>query len=55
MESRSEEIGYTSVKIPKALARQIDKVLSHRAYKSRTEFIIDAIRRRLDEIERLRK
>jgi len=42
---------YTSIKIPKVLAKQIDKILPFRAYKSRTEFVIDAIRRRLDEIE----
>jgi len=51
MEYEEEPKGYTSIKIPKALARQIDKILAFRAYKSRTEFVIDAIRRRLDEIE----
>ena len=51
MESEEEYEGYTSVKIPKALAKQIDRILLFRAYKSRTEFVIDAIRRRLDEIE----
>ena len=42
---------YTTIKIPMQLAKQIDAVLDHRAYKSRTEFVLDAIRRRLDEIE----
>ena len=41
---------YTTIKIPKRLAEQIDEILEYRAYKSRTEFTIDAIRRRLDEI-----
>ncbi|MFQ5711363.1 MAG: ribbon-helix-helix domain-containing protein [Candidatus Geothermarchaeales archaeon] len=43
---------YTTVKIPKDIADTIDEVNSRLrlGYRSRTEFILDCIRRRLEEL-----
>ena len=42
--------------IPKILAKQIDKVISYyRMHRSRPDFVIDAVKRRIDEIEKIRK
>ena len=46
--------GYTTVRLPNDLMKEIDEIieLKKRGYKSRSEFIKEAIRRRPDEIER---
>lgn len=45
---------YTSVQIPRKLADSIDKTIeqSGMGYRSRAEFVIDAIRRRIEEMRR---
>jgi len=47
------EKSYSSTKIPIDLTKRIDKIIEekHGGYKSRMEFIKDAIRRRLEQIE----
>ena len=42
---------YTSVKIPKVLAERIKKVCEPLGYRSVSEFILDATRRRLEQFE----
>ncbi len=44
--------GWTYVNLPKELADKIDKLLESRThgYRSRGDFIADAVRRRLDEL-----
>ena len=48
---------YTSVQIPVKLADAIDKTieLSGMGYRSRSEFIMDAIRRRIEEVSQQRR
>ena len=41
--------GYTQVKVPTELVQEIDKRVGTMGYKSRQEFVRDAIRRRLDQ------
>jgi len=41
--------GYTQVKVPTELVEEIDKRVGTMGYKSRQEFVRDAIRRRLDQ------
>ena len=47
-------MSYTTVKIPVELARHIDEEMANSklGYRSRTDFILDAIRRRLENSER---
>jgi hypothetical protein len=44
---------YTTVRLPKELMQEIDDLIKRRVrgYKSRSEFIKEAIRRRLDEVQ----
>jgi metal-responsive CopG/Arc/MetJ family transcriptional regulator len=44
---------YTTVRLPKELILEIDDIIRRRVrgYKSRSEFIKEAIRRRLDEVQ----
>ncbi len=44
---------YTTVRLPKELMLEIDDIIRRRVrgYKSRSEFIKEAIRRRLDEVQ----
>ena len=43
---------YTTVAIPKTLIGVIDeKIVGKQGYRNRSEFIIEAIRRRLDEMD----
>jgi metal-responsive CopG/Arc/MetJ family transcriptional regulator len=49
---------YRTVGIPDELIKEINKELEiskEHGYRTHSEFIIDAIRRRLDEIRKLRK
>ena len=41
---------YATVKIPRALTEKITKVGEQYGYRSISEFVIDAARRRLDEL-----
>ena len=43
---------YLSVRLPKELMTEIDRLVSRKAYgfRSRAEFIADAVRRRLEEV-----
>jgi metal-responsive CopG/Arc/MetJ family transcriptional regulator len=54
-ESKSD--GYTTVRLPNELMGEIDAIirLKKRGYKSRSEFIKEAIRRRLDEVQAISK
>ncbi len=42
--------GYTNISLPKDLAEKIDKIIqkSKKGYKTRSEFVKDAVRRLLD-------
>jgi metal-responsive CopG/Arc/MetJ family transcriptional regulator len=40
---------YTSVKVPKVLAERILKICEKEGYRSVSEFILDATRRRLEK------
>ena len=44
---------YTTVRLPKELISEIDDIIRRRVrgYKSRSEFIKEAVRRRLDEVQ----
>ena len=46
---------YTTVRLPKELMEEIDQIIEHgvRGYKSRAEFIKEAIRKRFEELEAL--
>ncbi len=46
---------YTTVRLPKELMEEIDEIIKQgmRGYKSRAEFIKEAIRRRFEELESL--
>ncbi len=46
--------GYVYVAIPKKLADIIDKAIERLGYRSRNEFVIDAVRKRLEELGLLR-
>ncbi len=48
---------YTTVRLPKELIQEIDDIIKRgfRGYKSRSEFIKEAIRRRLDEMQASRQ
>ena len=51
MEKRGENMNeYVTTKLPKQLMHDIDKVMTKANYTSRMEFIKDAVRRRLEEI-----
>ena len=43
--------GYTSVKVPKVLAEKIQTVAVQEGYRSVSEFLLDAGRRRLEHIQ----
>jgi metal-responsive CopG/Arc/MetJ family transcriptional regulator len=42
---------YTTVSIPLALMSRIDQVLATEGYRNRSDFILESIRRRLDELK----
>ena len=41
---------YTSVQVPKVLAEKIKRKMAGQGYRTVSEFVNDAVRRRLDEI-----
>lgn len=53
----SYQDNYVTVKIPKELGNKIDKLIEilELGYRNRTEFVIDAIRRRVEKINELTK
>jgi metal-responsive CopG/Arc/MetJ family transcriptional regulator len=42
---------YTTVSIPLALMKRIDQLLEKEGYRNRSDFILESIRRRLDELK----
>lgn len=48
----NREKGYTSVSIPRSLAKEIDKLVGLYGYTSRAELVKEAIRRHLEEAKR---
>ena len=47
---------YHNVKIPRVLADEIERVIrQYPGYRSVSEFVIDAIRRRIEEVKRFRE
>ncbi len=48
---------YVGVRLPKELIAEVDRLVNRRAlgFRSRAEFIADAIRRRLEDIVRIEK
>jgi len=48
---------YVNVKVPEELAREIDKLIDKKVlgYRSRAEFIIEAIREKLSSVQRYGK
>lgn len=44
--------GYSVIKIPDELAEEIDKIVGKHGYRSRTEFVKDAVRALLREYAR---
>ena len=43
--------GYTSVKVPRALANRIKEVPPEKGYRNVSEFVLDWTRRGLDQVE----
>jgi metal-responsive CopG/Arc/MetJ family transcriptional regulator len=52
MEKNTNQENYVTLKIPRALADEIDQLIESRTlgYRSRAEMVNDAIRRRLEQI-----
>jgi metal-responsive CopG/Arc/MetJ family transcriptional regulator len=52
MEKNTNQENYVTLKIPKALADEIDKMIESKTlgYRSRAELASDAIRRRLEQL-----
>jgi metal-responsive CopG/Arc/MetJ family transcriptional regulator len=50
----SKSDNYTTVRLPKELIQEIDEIIKRkiRGYRSRSEFIKEAIRKRLDEAQK---
>ena len=46
------ESGYTSVKVPKKLSEKIRLVVDEEGYRSVSEFMLEASRRRLDDFKK---
>ena len=47
--------GYLSVRVPRKLVTEVDRLVDHRVlgFRSRAEFVVDAIRRRLEGVNEL--
>ena len=47
--------GYLSVRVPRKLVTEVDRLVEQRAlgFRSRAEFVVDAIRRRLEGVNEL--
>lgn len=44
---------YTTIKVPKSLMDYVDKkIVGKLGYRNRSEFVIEAIRRRIEEVEK---
>jgi len=52
MKNNSDNENYVTVKVPKALADQIDQMIEQGilGYRSRAEMVNDAIRRRIEQL-----
>jgi len=48
------ERNYTTVSIPLSLIKKIDNILDREGYQNRADFILEAIRNRLAELEKQR-
>ncbi|MCD6240504.1 ribbon-helix-helix protein, CopG family [Candidatus Bathyarchaeota archaeon] len=46
---------YVTIKLPRILIDEIDKILDKKGFKSRAEFIKEAVRLRLEQLEPKRK
>ena len=46
---------YVTIKLPRILVDEIDKILDKKGFKSRAEFIKEAVRLRLEQLEPKRK
>lgn len=51
LDTMAYQSGYTSVKVPKILAEKIQTVAIEEGYRSVSEFILDASRRRLEALK----
>jgi hypothetical protein len=51
MNEFKKKLRYTSVKIPDTLTARIKDVSEQQGYRTVTEFVIDAARRRLEELD----
>jgi metal-responsive CopG/Arc/MetJ family transcriptional regulator len=47
--------GYLSVRVPRKLVVEVDRLVGHKVlgFRSRAEFVVDAIRRRLEGVNEL--
>jgi metal-responsive CopG/Arc/MetJ family transcriptional regulator len=52
MKKNSDNDNYVTIKVPKALADEIDQLIEHgiMGYRSRAEMVNDAIRRRIEQL-----
>jgi len=52
MKNNTNNGGYVTLKIPKALADEIDQIIQSKTlgYRSRAELVTDAIRHRIEEL-----
>ena len=52
-EGETRRMGYTNIPIPTILADSIDEVIrnSNLGYRTKTEFILQAIREKIDKVE----
>lgn len=50
-----KKVKYTLLKLPKDLVDEVDKIVGKHGYRSRTEFVKDAIRSLLREYEKAGK
>jgi metal-responsive CopG/Arc/MetJ family transcriptional regulator len=52
MKKNANQEGYVTLKIPKALADEIDQIIQSKTlgYRSRAEMVNDAVRRRIEEV-----
>ena len=49
--STKKKRNYTTVSIPLALMKRVDHIIEEMGYRNRSDFILEAIRRRLDELK----
>ncbi len=48
--------GYANISVPEELLKEVEKVVNEKilGYRSPSEFVIEAVRKRVEEIERLK-